>query len=164
MRILLALLICTAFIGGMQAYFHYRDHAAKPVKQFTRPAATGKYRLELTATFPVEPDPYGQGRALLLNLDGKTVLELKKRAEAGQALRVDPLPGVAVGENEFYFEANPPDDQLNQAHAVRVRIFRDEDLVGEHSLWSEPGTKLATTFPLKVAPAESPTKDAHDDH
>ena len=84
------------------------------------------------------------------------------KVEAGAQHRVESVPGVVEGENEFYFDANPNDDMLQRSCAVRVRIFRDGEAVADHSLWSEPGTKLATTFSLKVAPADDVGKaDPH---
>lgn len=153
MRILLAILIWAVFIGGTALYLSRRESAVKTPKQFVREKASGIYAVEITATFAAEPDAFSIHKfSVLLKLDGKPLLENKEKIEAGKSMRVEPVPGIVVGENEFYFEANPLDEELNQAHAVRVRIFRGGETIAEHSLWSDPGTKLATTFRLKVAP------------
>jgi len=165
MRILLAILIWAAFVGGTALYLQRRASVVKGLKEFVRAKAAGVYAVEITATFLVEPDVFSLDKfSLLLKLDGKPLLERKDRVEPGAALRIEPVPGIVAGENEFYFEANPLDDQLNQAHAVRVRIFRDGASIAEHSLWSDPGTKLATTFRLKVAPADGEHKDHNHAH
>lgn len=159
MRILLAILICTVFVGGTALYLQQRARN-KGANKFVRKKAVDVYAVEITATLRVEPDAFSLEKfSMLLKLDGKPLLERKDRVEPGTVLRIEPVLGIVVGENEFFFEANPPDDQINQAHAVRIRIFRDGECIAEHSLWSDPGTKLATTFRLKVAAVDGQLMD-----
>jgi len=58
-------------------------------------------------------------------------------------------------------EANPPVTSAAQYHAVRVRVLRDGQVVGEHSSWSDPGARIADTFPLIVA-AELGKEHGHE--
>jgi len=155
MRPALAILIWIVVIGGLAAYMHSREEV-RTATSYHLQQAGGVFALEVTTTFPVEPDPFalqtGQGEApaLLMLLNGKEVLRRVDRVEAGVPIRVEPVAGLVQGRNEFYLEANPPLGLANLSYAVRVRLLRDGQPVMERSAWSEPGSKVAVTFQVDV--------------
>ncbi len=170
MRPLLAAAIVAALIGGVSLYMNARETAG-PAREFVLASAGGGFELEVTPSFAVEPDPFaltsGAGgavpSALRVQVNGREVLNRTGRMEAGQAVRVAPVAGLVVGENEFFLEANPPLDQAGRAHAVRVRVLRDGAEVADRSFWSGAGGRIAVTFRLSVdaTPARK-TKEPHD--
>jgi hypothetical protein len=161
MRLVLAALVWVLFVGGTWLYTQQRESSAAP-QEFTRVEAAGIYALELTATFPVEADAFTLNKtALTLSLNGKMVLKRTENLGAGERVKVDKVDGIKIGENEFFLEANPPDEILQRSNAVRLRVLRDGVPIADETRWSEPGTKLAVTFRLKIADAEKKVEHEH---
>lgn len=170
MRIVAAILIWVVLVGGVSLYMERREQITPP-PEYVRPKAPGIYALDVTASFSVEPDPFAVQLdekdapvALLLRMGEKELVRRTEKLEAGSLVAVDPIEGVVVGKNEFYIEANPPTEQLNRSHAVRVRIQRDGETVADRTFWTDPGSKLATAFVLEVAPDVAKEDDHGHDH
>lgn len=158
-RIGLVILLWAVMVGGFGQYMARRVPAAQ-----AGPAALARseavYRLEVTPTFAAEADPFalqtGNGEedvVLRVLLNGVEVLRRGQGIPAGQPVSVDRAPGVLAGANEFYLEASPPVSAGGQAHAVRVRLFRDGIPVADHTLWSEAGGRIAGAFTLEAPEA-----------
>ena len=167
MRIVWVILIWLAVIGGLKLYMSQRRQAA-PLQTLQFKKAKEHYSLHIAVTFAVEPDPFAlqteeaqSAAALLLRLKGKDILRVTDRLEAGKVIVVEPVPDLVIGRNEFYLEANPPLDQADRAHAVRIRIHRDKEPISEQTLWSTPGVRLARTFSLEIA--EAGQADEHEE-
>jgi hypothetical protein len=145
---------------------HYRE-AGQAAVTYRFHEATGVFSLEVVTTFAVEPDPFAltvagnQPSALLVRVNGKDVIRKTDRLEPGAPLRVESVAGIVDGKNEFYLEANPPVASTAQYNAVRMRVLRDGQVLGERSSWSESGARIADTFALAVA-AEPRKEHAHD--
>ena len=126
--------------------------------------------MDITTTFDIEPDPFAvrtddaPPAALVLRFAQRDLLRVTDRLSAGQAVRVDEVPGVTVGPNEFFLEATPPLSAGGSAHAVRVRVLRDGVVVDERTFWSEPGLSIASGFVLDVPEAGRVHRDEDDDH
>lgn len=170
MRILGALLAWVVIAGGVHVYLERRAPPPPPAA-FVARQAQGVYALEVTPSFGVAPDPFaldlGEGEAkpaLVVRLQGKDVLRASEKLEPGKPVLVSPLEGLVIGRNEFYVTANPPQDAIGRANAVRVRVLRDgRPLDGaERTLWSVAGTAVEGTFTLDVPePAAQPEDGAH---
>ncbi len=175
MRIFYVVLIWVLLVGGVALYMDARATAA-PLQEFIREEAQGRFILEITPTFSAEPDPFGldldgSGKtALLLQLDGKEILKRSDTLTAGEVIRLDPVPGLKIGVNEFFLEANPPSELSSRSHAVRVRIlkvYREGDPpepVGEYSVWSDPDMSVTTTFELKIKIEDDSKGNQKDPH
>jgi hypothetical protein len=146
------------FVGGLALYMNQREEAAA-IREFQALEAQGVYRLEITASFDAESDPFAldiddttNPSALLVRLRGEEILRREEGVKAGSPIVVSPVEGLTVGRNEFYMEASPPLDLAERSHAVRVRIFRDETALLDRTLWTEPGVRLATAFEIDIRP------------
>ncbi|MEW6347964.1 MAG: hypothetical protein AB1646_02800 [Thermodesulfobacteriota bacterium] len=168
-RPVFAVAIWIAFVGGMAVYTKARQETAPPVTH-ERELAREAYSLEVTTTFAVEPDPFAlkdadhaDAAGLVIRLNGKEIVRKTGELQPGRPFRVAPVNGLIQGNNEFYLQAFPPLDATDRVQGVRVRVFRDAEVVLDRALWSEPGTSIASTFPLSVGPAEA-SKGSADEH
>lgn len=170
MRIIIAALICVAFIGGLSFYMNSRaDSAAAPTVAYRAEAAEKSYALEITPTFAVEPDPFAlqtEGGdlppALLVRLGEKEILRETETLAAGLPIRVDPLEGLVVGINEIWFTASPPLTASGQSQAIRLRVFEENQAIASQTFWSEPGGTVAGT--LRFTIEEEAEKEGGHDH
>lgn len=156
MRPMVAVLIWVVLVGGFTLYVNTRE-PVKTVQAIGHRTAEGAYALEITPSFAAEPDPFAlradretEAPAVVLMVNGKEVLRIVQRIEPGIPIRVEPVPGLVQGDNEFSIEANPPLTATRMAHAVRVRLLHDERTIAERSFWSEPGSRIAETFQINV--------------
>jgi len=169
MRPLLAVILSVVILGGLWAYTGMRTHGSPSVRVIVPDAPQERFAAELTLTFSAEADPFALNvdeaeapAAVLVRFNGQQVLRITERLVAGDPVEIDPLPGAVIGDNELFLEANPPVAQGNQAHAVRVRITRDDVPIVEKTFWSEPGTRLSVRFPFEIRPPVA--DEAIDDH
>lgn len=167
MRPLIAVLIWVVLVGGLLLYVRSRD-AVDTAPSFRLVPAQGTYSVEITTTFTAEPDPFAlrvedeeKPSALSLKLNGKEVLRLTDRVDAGSPIRVEPLRGLVEGSNELYLEANPPAGEAGRSHAVRVRVLRDGIPLSDRSFWSGQGSKIATTLRVNLTPGGQQEEDGH---
>jgi hypothetical protein len=111
--------------------------------------------------------------SVLLSLHGDTpLLRIEEDVPAGTVLVVDPVEGIVVGENEFYLKVatgeaesggesafSLPGDETSdeslpaedRSRAVRVRVFQDDQLLAEKTLWSAPGQAVDGIITVHVA-------------
>ena len=170
MRVLLAGCIWVVLVGGLALYMH-GERAPEPTSVVATQSARGAFALELTASFSAEPDPFAlvlddgpPPAAARVRCNGTDVLRVTGRLAPGQPLRVQPVPGLVVGANEFYVEAYPSLDRAGQAHAVRVRLLRDDQTIAEHTLWSDPGLPVCATFRIDIPRAPVHRQEHADGH
>lgn len=156
MRLALVAAIWIVLLGGLVLFMHSREENTQTLEMIFESAAA-KYGLELVTTFAVEPDPFAlqtdasdAPAALLVRLNGKEVMRKSKRLERGAPIKLESVPDLLRGHNEFYIEANPPLEQSSGANAVRMRLLRDGSPIAEKTLWAEPGGKIAATFSVTV--------------
>jgi hypothetical protein len=166
MRPFVAVIIWVAFIGGLGAYMQYRESAAAPKGQVLH-HAEGSFSLEIIPTFALESDPFGlqsggaPPAALLVRVNGKEVVRLTEPRHDQGAIKVEPVPGLLEGNNEFYVEANPPVGEAATAHAARLRIYRDGLSVADRVLWADAGARIAEAFQLTVEPEHAREEHSH---
>ena len=173
MRPLLAIAVIAVALGSVKAYTSFvgsatgRDHG-----QFQETDAEGRFHLELTLSFDARGDAFNPESVLLKLHGGRILLQIEEPVPAGRVLVVDPVEGIVVGTNEFYLKVatgeaesggesvfSLPGDETSdeslpagdRSRAVRVRIFQDDQLVAEKTLWSEPGQAVEGIIALHVA-------------
>lgn len=169
MRIFITLLIWIGLFGGLLLYMHHRGTAAAATaSHFEIQYTEDTYSLVLTPTFTAEPDPFALDigdddgpAALRLQLNGREILRRTDTVRAAVPVRIDDLENVKLGANELYLEANPPAEVINQSHAVRLQIFRNDNLLAETTFWSEPGVLLTGTFRFNVEPPRDHEQENH---
>jgi hypothetical protein len=157
-RPILAVLIWIVLIGGLTGYMQSRE-IVPAGSSYEQHKAKGLFSLQITTTFPVEPDPFAlqieeaEASALLVKLNGKEILRRTEKVEAGVPIRIEPVPGLVAGGNEFYLEANPPVGLDRLSCAVRVQLLQGPAVIADTTLWSDPGARIASTFQVAVESA-----------
>ena len=158
-RVVLAILIWVVFIGGFSLYMRRRRVGATPAEGPTAPPAAGSFTIAVTPDFTATPDPFalwgedGTGAAALaVRLNGKDVLRLAERVEAGKPVRVRDVAGVVVGPNEVYVEASPPVGDSARAATVRVEVLREGKPMAETTLRGEGSSAVAGSLRFDVKP------------
>ena len=169
MRVLLAVAVWVALVGGLAGYMH--RPRSQPARQPLAPrlqAAEGVYALEVTTTFAVEPDPFAldaedgsKPPALVVRLGDREVLRKTSRLEGGAPIRVEPLDGLVTGNYELYVEAYAPAFLASKSQAVRVRVLRDGNPLAEKSFWTEGLGKVAGTFQFSLTARDAGEHDGH---
>ncbi len=168
MRFISIIIIWIVLIGGMTLFMNSRPSTV-PIQEIKRDAAQGDFWLDVTTTFDAQPDPFAlslddssSATALLVKVDGDEILREEKSVQAGSVIQVKPVSQLKVGQNEFFIEANPPASLINQAHAVRCRIFNGSSLLKEQTVWSQPGLSIVSTFSIDLENQSATKEDDHD--
>ncbi len=170
-RVILAATLSLVILGGMNLFMRHRERAADTdvvAREATQ--AVGKFSLDVTLSFsPAASDPFAVATdeaekkpALLVQLNGREVLRVADAVPAGDLIAREDVSGIVEGENEVLVEADPPLEDANRAHAVRVRVLRDGQPIAEQTSWSEPGARLIARMRLNVPPASSKSGARHD--
>ena len=167
MRFVLSIVVWLIIVGGLVFYMHQREDTTGSLPPIIEPkAAEVSYSLVLTPTFSIEPDPFAirlddqtESPALLVRLGDREILRIADRLEAGDPIRIDPIPGLMMGVNEFYIEANPPLESTQKSRAIRIQVFQNERVASDTTLWSEPGAKVNGTFRFEIAQPEKEKSD-----
>lgn len=169
-RFVYVILIWVALIGLLLGFLHFRGLGAEATTYQPRPEAAGTYRLEVTATFTVEPDPFAltlnsdeQPPALLVQLAGRDIIRITDKLLQGEPLTVEPLEGLKTGPNEFFIRATPGPEDAGRSQALRLRLLYGDAVLTDQTVWSTPPDPIATTLTVKV-PENMTTDDKHDDH
>ena len=166
MRPLLALVVACCVIGGLALYFETIQNDPIPI-DFDEPeeTATGVFSLELTLTFDAGPDPFAfevaNAPSILVLFKGEEILRRTENVAAGTPVVVESIEGIVPGKNEFFVEVTAQDQASIVVRAVRLRAFRDGNLIAEQSLWSEPGEPVQGTMALSV---DDETDEKEHDH
>ena len=167
MRPILAVAVAVAILGGLQFYM-----SSRPTPTFRKPPpevlAEGKFDLELTMTFDAEPDQFAfdpaEATAVSVMFEGEDLIRRTETVQEGKPFIIEDIQGIEEGRNEFFVEATPKDAFELKTRVLRLRILRDGVVIGDHSLWSEPGTSVAGTVVIDTPnfDADSQSESAHD--
>jgi len=172
LRLIAAAAISTIILGGLTLFMERRERLSgegTAVAQTT--AATGKFSVDLTLSFTAAAaDPFavaaevgGRQPVLKVQLNGQQLLSATTAPPAGELIQIADPRGIVVGKNEFLVEADPPLDEANRAHAVRLRVLRDGAPIAEQTVWSEPGARLVARFEVVVpAAVKAAAEGRHD--
>ncbi len=170
-RLLAAALVSTLILGGLSLFIDRRDPRADiDVTPRAARVAEGKFSLDVTLSFsPASDDPFAlftknaeKKPTLVVQLNGHQVLATRDAVPAGELITVPDVSGVGVGDNEILVEADPPLEDANRSHAVRVRVLRDGQPIAEQTSWSEPGTRLVARMRLNVPEVKQAREAAHE--
>jgi hypothetical protein len=159
-RPLFALFISLLIFGAVAGYLRFSQEVRSALAQresgkVEEVAAEDVFTLEITLTFDaggesafsLEP---AESTAVLVRFRDRELLRMEEPVPAGTPLRIEEIEGVVEGSNEFYIEAHPASQAIPVAHAVRVRVFRNQAPVAEETLWSEPGLPVRGTVRFDV--------------
>lgn len=153
MRLRGVILLAIAIFGTVAAYERFL--ATLPTHQSSvveAPPATGKFSVVLTLSFDAARDDFGlpEDPALVVSLAGHDIVRRNDRASAIEPLRADDVSGITVGRNAFFIRAIPAEPDLMRPCAVQVKILRDDTLIAENTLWSQPGEVVAGEITVEV--------------
>ena len=158
----LAIVVSTLILGGLYTYMSARNYGTVQVDALPELVAPGVFRLELMLTFPAERDPFAfdleNEPTVLVTFRRKNIIRATDPVQAGTTLQVHPLEHVVEGNdelsgrNEFYFEILTGEDS-KIARDLRFRIFRDEQVVVDQTVWSDPGEPVRGTVNLVILAA-----------
>ena len=108
-RPIIATMACVAILGLVKLYTNFVANMPRQQSQvITLEQATGDYALEITLTFRAESDAFDvvEPYAIKVTLDGvdDPILMREDPVDAGVPIRVEPVKGLKVGENEFFVD------------------------------------------------------------
>ena len=158
MRIVLAILTWVLFVGGLALYMTTRQVEPLPQQEVLQSTMAGEeLALELTADFPLEPDPFGlwsgdspETAALTVRTPRREVFRVSHPVDANRTLRLEPIPDLVEGTNELYLEASPPLEVAGQPLSLTVRLLRHGNPATEQVLRAPDGGRIAGTFRFRV--------------
>jgi hypothetical protein len=160
MRILLApLLIWIIGMGSISLYMREREVALpQPSNEIrTQQSSQGSFALDITLsftaetdTFAVRPDKDDKPATLLVRANGEEILRRDGEVPAGIPVSIEQVKKLFEGVNELYVESSTPSGQADQAHAIRVRVFRDGKELTERTFWSQPSMKVSAAFSIDL--------------
>lgn len=141
-RPIAVLLLAAAVFGTLIGYSRFVASLPSLRSEYHEPpAADGTFRLELTLSFDAEQDAFSlpDDPSLLVRLGGHDLLRRTDRVSATEKIAVANPPGIVAGRNAFYVRAVPDKEAIARPCAVQLRILRDDQLLREMTLWSQPG-------------------------
>lgn len=164
MRPIIALVIAVAIIVGVQGYISATANMGGTPTTVSYTEAEGDFVVELLLTFDAGPDAFAleadNAPSVVLSLAGKELLRRSEVVNAGETIVLE-AAGIVEGTNEFLLVSSPVEDDPNAVRAARIRVLRNDDLVVEKWIASEPGLAAEGTVMLDIPPAGE-SKDDHD--
>ena len=165
MRPIFAAATVLVILGGLYLYMSMRSPMRVPPPPVER-TAPGVYWMDVTLALRAEPEDFSleDEPTLVVRFGVQELLEKKGIVEPGVPLVIKPISQVVIGHdkfsgsNEFYVMAMTGSD-LNRAQVVRVRLFRDEDLVSEKTMWSDPGQPVEGILRIEVVDSTASESD-----
>ena len=165
MRPIIALVIAAAIILGVQGYISATAHTGGTATKVTFVEAEGKFVVELLLTFDAGPDEFAleadNAPSVVLSLAGKELLRRSEVVKAGETIVLD-APGVVEGTNEFLLVSSPVEDDPDAVRAARIRVLKNDDLVVEEWIASEPGLAAEGTVTLEIPASSDPDVENED--
>lgn len=167
MRFFLVISIWIVIVGGLWSYISQRDFhrsqyvAASPIDL----RVTGDFSIEITPTFSTEKDPFALVTAetpdtnFQFKLNGTLLDTDKVDLHRGQSLQFNKVGGVLEGHNEIYVEASPPVTEDQIEHGLRIKLYQEQTLILDKTVWSSLGTQVSATVSFNH---DQNKRDAHD--
>lgn len=158
MRPMSVVILAFVILGGVQWFLSSHSPASQNDQRgATLIQADDEFAVQLTLTFDVGPDEFSlndvaDAPSLLVQLNGNEVFRKSETIAATESpILIPSVPGVVVGQNEFYVQASPSEIDVAQARAVRVSVLRGGNVVATETLWPEIGDVVQGTVQLEVA-------------
>ena len=189
MRPVLAIVVIVVALGSVRAYISFVDSVTgREFAAIQEIEAAGRFHLDLTISFDAHADVFTPESVLLELHGGRTLLQMEESVLAGTVLTIDPVEGIVEGANEFYLKVATAeaeedgafslsgDDPLpestsegdlkgaDKSRAVRIRVFRDDQLIAEETIWSEPGEPVDGTVTVHLPAGSTSTEDHGHEH
>ncbi len=126
----------------------------------------GEYTLEITPTFSIEDDPFAlqsdtqKTDTVELRLNGQLIQLPDEAVSRGSVIKLDDIPELSVGFNEFFISAGPPISEINLDHGIRLRLLEGENILVDDTIWAANGARVSGTVSFKI----SIEKDHDHDH
>ena len=163
MRILLAALTAAFILIGTKVYLDANQPAIVERIPIQDEKAAGQFSIELIPLFDAGPDEFALDAAnsssVIVELRGKPVLNRTDAASSGEAIVIQEVKGLIAGVNELFIRATPSDGNVDVVRGMRVRVLRDQLVIAEQWLSSEPGSTVEGTVRLDL-----PSQDHKNDH
>jgi len=168
MRFLLVVIIWIVIVGGLWSYVSHRDAKRQLIVAKTPIDLTveGQFILEVTPTFSTEDDPFalttsdGNASPFEVKLNGVEIAVNSPELQRGQSIRHEKVVGVLTGHNEIYVNASPPLSENDLEHGIRVKLFQNNTLVVDKTVWADQGALVSGTISFNY----SETEEASHDH
>jgi len=156
-RPLLVLVMATAVWGSLTSFEKFKASLPKPkAVENVRVDSHSMYAIAITLTFDAQGDAFSP-LALRVSLDGveKPLFESNTAVPAGVAVLISPVAGIKVGVNELLIEVGSGTDftearQQQVAHAIRIQVLANAEVIAERTLWSEPGNTISGLVVIDV--------------
>ncbi len=156
-RPLLVLVMWTAIWGSLISFQNFRASLPKPEAiENQREDAQAEYAIAITLTFDAQGDAFSP-IAMRVSLDGvsEPIFESDTTVQAGVPVLISPVAGIKVGVNELLVEVGSGTDsteatQQQVAHAIRVQVMANAEVIVERTLWSEPGNTISGLVVIDV--------------
>jgi len=168
MRFFLVVAIWVVIVGGLWKYISHRD-AQRELIVATTPidlTVEGRFALEITPTFSTEDDPFAlttsenNASPFEVKLNGDVVDMRALEFQRGETIRKEKIAGVLTGHNEIYVNASPPLSENTLEHGIRVKIYQDDTLIVDKTVWADQGALVSGTISFN----HSQTEEASHDH
>ncbi|MFN2355761.1 MAG: hypothetical protein ABR512_14725 [Desulfopila sp.] len=167
MRFVLTALIWLLILGGLSLYIFQRDRRIQaPIQAPVMQEVAGQnFILEITPTFSPEADPFalqgedGDSPSLVIRTSQRELFRAQADLERGVPVQVQPVHGLMEGRNELYLQGTPSLSEAHRDHAVRLRLFRDNRVVADETLWGHGGAGVAGTISFTLT---TMAEGAHD--
>ena len=186
-RPLLVLVMATIAWGSLTLFQKFRASLPTPkAVENVRADAQSEYAIAITLTFDAQGDAFNP-LALRVSLDGvaEPLFESKTTVRAGVAVLISPVAGIKVGVNELLIEvgsgtdssvdstnafgSGSADREITEAavqqvaHAIRVQVLANEEVIVDQTLWSEPDDAVGGLILIDV-PENSDARSTPVEH
>ncbi|MBT3890115.1 MAG: hypothetical protein HON92_04085 [Planctomycetaceae bacterium] len=186
-RPLLVLVMATIAWGSLTLFQKFRASLPTPkAVENVRADAQSEYAIAITLTFDAQGDAFNP-LALRVSLDGvaEPLFESKTTVRAGVAVLISPVAGIKVGVNELLIEvgsgtdssvdstnafgSGSADREITEAavqqvaHAIRVQVLANEEVIVDQTLWSEPDDAVSGLILIDV-PENSDARSTPVEH
>ena len=111
MRVLIAVLFSVLVLGGIGAYIRFADSITPRPPDLSEPAARGEYAMDVTLTFDAKVSLFSavEPFSLQIRFRDRVLYESQETIKAGTPMRIENIPDVKAGNNEFWVYASPGD-------------------------------------------------------
>lgn len=167
MRFLLVVTIWVVIVGGLWGYISDRDAkrqqiiAATPVDL----SVEGQFAIEVTSTFSTEEDPFAlttsdnSAPPLTVKLNGMAIDIHTQEVLRGKTIRYEDVDGILSGHNEIYVTASPPLSENTLEQGVRIKLYEDNALVVDQTVWADQGALVSGTISFSYSKKEEGSHD-----
>ena len=143
LRVLLAVGVSVAILGGLALFMTVRPTPLPTVDPSTADWVTGQTSIEVTLTFDAGPDPFAleatDAPSLLVLHHGRELLRRTDRVARGEVISITDLTQLPAGPNRFLVRAIPQESDSTMSHGLRLRVIHNDQTVADQTVWSDAG-------------------------